>query len=50
VSSSLLGITLSYLGADAFGEKEGEKVAAQKMAGRWGENSFPPYLKRGLSS
>ena len=47
MSSSLPDITLSYLGADAFGEKEGEEVAAQKLAGRRGENSFIPLFKEG---
>ena len=47
MSSSLPGITLSYLGADAFSEKEGEEVAAQRLAGRWDENSSPPLFKEG---
>jgi len=50
VSFSLPAITLSYLGTDTFGGKEGEEVAAQRLVRRWGENSFPPYLKRGLGS
>ena len=44
MSSSLPGITLSYLGADAFGEKEGEEVVARRLAGRWDENSSSPLL------
>ena len=48
MSSSLPGITLSYLGGDAFGEKEGEEVVAQRLARGWDENS--PLFKEGLSS
>ena len=50
MSSSLSGITLSYLGTAAFGGKEGEEVVAQRLARKWDENSPPPYLKKGLSS
>ena len=47
MSFSLPDITLSYLGADAFGGKEGEEVAAQRLAGRWDENSSPLLFKEG---
>ena len=47
MSSSLLGITLSYLGTAAFGGKEGEEVAAQRLARKWDENSPPPLFKEG---
>ena len=43
MSFSLPGITLSYLGTDAFGGKEGEEVAAQRLARRWEENSSSPH-------
>ena len=47
MSFSLPGITLSYLGIDAFGGKEGEEVAAQRLARRWDKNSSSPLFKEG---
>ena len=47
VSFSLPSITLSYLGTDAFSGKEGEEVAAQRLARKWDENSPPPLFKEG---
>ena len=43
MSLSLPGITLSYLGTDTFGGKEGEEVAARRLARRCGENSSPLF-------
>ena len=47
MSLSLPGITLSYLGTDTFGGKEGEEVAARRLARKWDESSPPPLFKEG---